>query len=117
MELRPCESATSMASRWTSQALADGLRLGCIANSAPKSVVTSLAGFAESGLVLTPLPGIAGVESVAASSAGFAERFDPRRLVAAARLQPLSNTWRQSPAAHLYSFECAAATIRAAPAQ
>ena len=46
MALRPFDNPTSMVSRYGSQALADGLRPAGVANSAPKSVVTSLAGFA-----------------------------------------------------------------------
>ena len=70
-----------MAARWTSQALAEGMRLGSgsrasagavpEADPAPESVVTSLAGFAESGSALTTLDGFADVGSVVTSLAGF----------------------------------------------
>ena len=62
---------------------ADGLRSGFgsggavvqPANSAPKSVVTSLmAGFAGTGSVLTSRAGFAAAESVITSMAGFAGR-------------------------------------------
>jgi hypothetical protein len=54
MALRPCDSPDSIASRHSSQALAQGLRsgrdpgVGAVASAdlTPKSVVTSLAGFA-----------------------------------------------------------------------
>src|SRR5450432_4368503 len=52
MALRPRERPTSMASRCTAQALADGG--GAEAGAAPKSVVTAMAGFAPTGLALTP---------------------------------------------------------------
>src|SRR5450755_2821646 len=57
MALRPRESPTSMASRCTAQALADdsgGAEVGGSAGAAPKSVVTAMAGFAPTGLALTP---------------------------------------------------------------
>src|SRR5215471_8000520 len=61
MALRPRERPSSIASLWISQALADGLRLGCGANSAPKSVVTPWAGFepAASESVVTRWPVLA----------------------------------------------------------
>src|SRR5271169_3630043 len=54
MALRPRESPTSMASRCTAQALADGgggAEVGGSAGAAEKSVVTPMAGFASTGSV------------------------------------------------------------------
>src|SRR5215472_6733577 len=58
MALRPRDRPSSMASRNGALALADRLGLGCgpgALNSAPKSVITSLAGFAGVGSVITSL--------------------------------------------------------------
>jgi len=63
MALRPWASAASITSRYGSQALADGLRLGggTPAGTA-ESVDTPLAGFAEAGAesVDTPVAGFGG---------------------------------------------------------
>jgi hypothetical protein len=69
-----------MLSRYGSQALAVGLRpgdelsgeAGVLANSAPKSVITPLAGFAEGGSGVAGLAAFTGAESVITSLAGFA---------------------------------------------
>jgi hypothetical protein len=68
-----------MSSRYGRQALAEGLRPGfgssgsgaVAVNSAPKSVLTSLAGFAEAGLALAAMAGISDAESVITFMAGF----------------------------------------------
>ena len=49
-----------------------------VADSAPKSVVTSLAGFRQSGSTLASLAGFAGAESVITSLAGFAGAARPQ---------------------------------------
>ena len=80
MALRPRDSPTSIVSRYGSQALDDGLRPGRgvgggatrPANSAPNSVITSLAGFAEGGSKMIWSAGFAS-ESVITSLAGFAD--------------------------------------------
>jgi hypothetical protein len=88
-----------MASRWGSQALADELLPGgsaCAAaimdatNSTPKSGVTPLAGFAESGSELASAAGSAEPESGVTSLVGFAGAAFPqapggRRTMPAAR--------------------------------
>ena len=79
--LRPGESPNSIVSRYGSQALAVGLRPGDglsggtagLANSAPKSVITSLAGFAEGGSGVTGSGAFAGTESVITPLAIFAD--------------------------------------------
>ncbi len=72
------DSTTSVHHRRGSQALAVGLRPGGLsggavefANSAPKSVITSLAGFAEGGSGMAGSVAFAGTESVITSLAGF----------------------------------------------
>jgi hypothetical protein len=49
MPLPPCENPSWISSRYCSQALVDGLRLGAVimTDSAPESVITSLAGFGD----------------------------------------------------------------------
>src|SRR5215471_6809023 len=73
MALRPRASAASMSSWKGSQALADGLRVGCGSlGSATQSVVTSMAGFAGARSVVVLRAGLAAAESVVTSMAGFA---------------------------------------------
>src|ERR1017187_1885901 len=79
MALRALASPTSIESRKGAQALAEGLRPGfgseaegaAAANSAPKSVITSLAGFAQTGSSSPAGNGFAPAESVITSIAGF----------------------------------------------
>src|ERR1035441_5636435 len=75
MALRPRESPSSMASRCTAHALADGCG-GAVfaANSAPKSVVTSMAGFAGAGSTTTALTASAGAAPVVTSASGWTSR-------------------------------------------
>jgi len=73
MALRPRAIPSSIVSRYDSQALEVGLRPGgAVANSAPKSVITSLAGFAVGGSRLTGSAALAASESVITPLAGFA---------------------------------------------
>src|SRR5579863_45455 len=80
MALRPRESPSSIVSRYGEQALAVGLRPGEAvgggatepANSAPKWVITSLAGFAAGGSGLIGSAAFAASRSVITSLAGFA---------------------------------------------
>src|SRR5579864_1582591 len=86
MALRPRESPSSITSRCGAQELADGLRPGCgwgeavklTSDSAPKSVITSVAGFAGTGSLLTSGAGFSGAESVITPLAGFAAGCRPQ---------------------------------------
>src|SRR5436853_7376740 len=85
MPFRPGESPSSIASRQGAQALAEGLRPGCDSGaavlptgSAPKSVITSLAGFAGTRSLLTSVAGFSGTGSVITSLAGFAAGCRPQ---------------------------------------
>src|SRR5689334_11790267 len=73
MALRPRERPTSMASRCTAQALADGgAAVGGSAGTTPKSVVTPLAGFAPPGSVPIPVtsPTVLAASLVPSASGG-----------------------------------------------
>src|SRR5215831_6427543 len=77
MALRPRASAASISSWKGSQALADGLRVGCGSlsvgpGSAAKSVVTGMAGFAGARSEVASMAGFATAESVVTLMAGFA---------------------------------------------
>src|SRR5947209_18519194 len=99
LALRPRQSHPSRASRWGSQALADGLLSGCgagaaatvgTAHSTPESGVTALTGFAENGSALTSPAGWAEPGSGVTSLVGFAGGAFPqapggRRATPAAR--------------------------------
>src|SRR5712692_1817059 len=80
--LRPRLSPSSISLRYGSQALIDRVLLGCVLvasaepTGSPESVVTPLAGFAESPSGIASLAAFGGPESVVTSLAGFA---GPRR--------------------------------------
>src|ERR1035441_6393579 len=86
MALRPRERPASIVSREGAQALADGLWPGfgsavvgaLAANSAPKSVVTTMAGFAQAGSSSPAANGFPPPESVITSMAGFAGAARPQ---------------------------------------
>jgi hypothetical protein len=77
MALRPRASAASMSSWKGSQALADGLRVGCGwlcvgPESVAEPAVTGMAALAGARSVIASLAGFAASESVVTSMAGFA---------------------------------------------
>ena len=136
MALRPRDRATSIASRYTTQALAEGLRPGfdssadgtMPSNCVPESVVTSMAGFGSATSAASNVGDCASAESVITFMAGFAPpqgrgslrwpvlpaHSVPNHQMDADLCLPLVDNQRRFLDGHRWSSESYAATNRAA---